>query len=40
VQIIEHRYGALNDGAHGGIVGRLDAIEATLEEAAREAASD
>jgi hypothetical protein len=36
VQMIEHRYGALIDGAHAGIVGRLDAIEAPLEEAAQE----
>jgi hypothetical protein len=26
-----HHYGALIDGAHAGIAGRLDAIEATLE---------
>jgi hypothetical protein len=30
--MIEHHYGALIDGAHAGIVGRLDAIEAALEE--------
>jgi len=32
VEMIEYHYGALIDGAHG-IVGRLDAIEAALEEA-------
>jgi integrase len=37
VAMIEHHYGALIDGAHEGIVGRLDAIEATLDEAARAA---
>ena len=40
VQMIEHHYGALIDGAHAGIVGRLDVIEATLEKAAKEASSD
>jgi integrase len=40
VQMIEHHYGALIDGAHAGIVGRLDAIETTLVEAAKEASSD
>ena len=37
VAMIEHHYGALIDGAHAGIVGRLDAIEIALEEAAKEA---
>jgi integrase len=37
VAMIEHHYGALIDGAHAGIVGRLDAIETALEEAAKEA---
>jgi hypothetical protein len=32
VEMIEHHYGALIDGAHAGIVGRLDAIEASLDE--------
>jgi integrase len=40
VRMIERHYGTLLDGAHAGLVGRLDAIEATLEEATREAASD
>jgi integrase len=39
VAMIEHHYGALIDGAHAGIVGRLDSIEATLAESA-EASSD
>ena len=38
VGMIEHHYGALIDGAHAGIVGRLDAIEMELEEAATEKA--
>ena len=38
--MIEHHYGALIDGAHAGIVGRLDAIETALEEAAKDAASE
>jgi integrase len=33
VLMIERHYGALLDGAHAGIVGRLDAHEAALEEA-------
>jgi hypothetical protein len=37
VAMIEHHYGVLIDGAHAGIVGRLDAIETALEEAAKEA---
>jgi integrase len=40
VSMIEHHYGALIDGAHAGIVGRLDVIEAALAEAAKEASSD
>jgi hypothetical protein len=40
VPMIEHHYGALIDGAHAGIVGRLDAIETELENAAKEATSD
>ena len=40
VAMIEHHYGALIDRAHAGIVGRLDAIESALEEAAKEASSD
>src|SRR6266516_4885035 len=35
VGMIEHHYGALIDGARAGIVGRLDAIEAALEEGAK-----
>lgn len=38
VEMIEHHYGALIDGAHAGLVGRLDAIEAALIKAAEEAA--
>ena len=38
VAMIEHHYGALIDGAHAGIVGRLDAIETTLEESTTDAA--
>lgn len=30
VRVIEKHYGALLDGAHAGLVGRLDAIEAEL----------
>ena len=33
VAMIERHYGALLDGAHAGIVGRLDALEAGLEQA-------
>ena len=32
--MIERHYGALLDGAHAGIAGRLDALEAELEQAA------
>ena len=32
VRMIERHYGALLDGAHAGIAGRLDALEAELEE--------
>ena len=39
VGMIEHHYGALIDGAHAGIVGRLDAIETTLEAAAKNRVS-
>jgi hypothetical protein len=39
VEMIQHHYGALIDGADAGIVGRLDAIETALEEA-KEAKSD
>ena len=38
VRMIERHYGALLDGAHAGIAGRLDALEAELEKAAEEAA--
>jgi hypothetical protein len=38
VGMIEAHYGALLDGAHDGIVERLDAIEAALTKAAEEAA--
>lgn len=34
VLMIERHYGALLDGAHAGIAGRLDALEAELEQAA------
>ena len=34
--MIERHYGTLIDGAHAGIVGRLDAIEAALESAQAE----
>jgi hypothetical protein len=33
VRMIAKHYGALLDGAHAGIVGRLDALEAELEQA-------
>ncbi len=36
VQMIEAAYGALLDGAHAGIAGRLDALDAELERAGRE----
>ena len=36
VAMIERHYGTLLDGAHAGIAGRLDAIEAQLEQAAVE----
>jgi len=32
VRMIERHYGALLDGARAGIAGRLDALEAELEE--------
>ena len=34
VAMIERHYGTLIGGAHAGIVGRLDALEAELEHAA------
>jgi integrase len=40
VLMIERHYGALLDGAHAGIAGRLDAVEAELERAADEAAEE
>jgi hypothetical protein len=33
--MIERHYGTLIGGAHAGIAGRLDAIEAELEQAAK-----
>ena len=33
VRMIERHYGTLLDGAHAGIAGRLDALEAELEQA-------
>jgi integrase len=36
VAMIERHYGALLDGAHAGIAGRLDALEAQLEQAAED----
>jgi hypothetical protein len=40
VAMIERQYGALLDGAHAGIAGRLDALEAELEQHAAEAEAD
>jgi hypothetical protein len=40
VAMIERQYGALLDGAHAGIAGRLDALEAELEQQAAEAEAD
>ena len=40
VRMIERHYGALLDGAGAGISGRLDALEAQLEQGARAEASD
>jgi SAM-dependent methyltransferase len=40
VRMIERHYGALLDGAHAGIAGRLDALEASLARAAEQAAAD
>jgi hypothetical protein len=34
VRMIERHYGAWLEGAHAGIAGRLDALEAELEQAA------
>ena len=38
VAMIERHYGTLIGGAHAEIAGRLDALEAELEQAAEEAA--
>jgi hypothetical protein len=38
--MIERQYGALLDGAHAGIAGRLDALEAELGQQAAEAEAD
>ena len=40
VAMIERHYGTLLDGAHAGIAGRLDTIEAELEQAAEDDAAD
>jgi hypothetical protein len=40
VAMIERHYGALLDGAHAGIVSRLDALEAELEQAATAEAGE
>jgi hypothetical protein len=40
VAMIERHYGTLLDGAHAGIAGLLNALEAELEQASREAAED
>jgi hypothetical protein len=40
VRMIEKHYGALLDGAQAGLAGRLDAIEAKLEEAPEALASE
>ena len=40
VLMIERHYGALLDGAGAGIAGRLNAIEAELEQAAEARAED
>ena len=37
--MIERHYGALLDGAHAGIAGRLDALEAELERGAESGGS-
>jgi hypothetical protein len=37
VAMIERHYGALLDGAHAGIAGRLDSLEAELEQAEDDA---
>jgi hypothetical protein len=36
--MIERHYGALLDGAHAGIAGRLDALEDQLEKVAKQEA--
>ena len=38
--MIERHYGTLIGGAHAGIAGRLDALEAALEQAAEDAADN
>ena len=38
--LIERHYGTLIGGAHAGIAGRLDALEAALEQAAEDAADN
>jgi hypothetical protein len=40
VRMIERHYGALIDGAHAAITGRLEVLEQTLEQAADAEASD
>jgi len=40
VRMIEKHYGALLDGAHAGIAGRLDAIEAELEQQVKDEAGE
>ncbi len=39
VSMIEAHYGALIDTAHAGILGRLEAIESTLQHASNETES-
>jgi ABC-type phosphate/phosphonate transport system substrate-binding protein len=39
VRMIERHYGALLDGAHAAITGRLDALEAELEQATEKGGS-
>jgi hypothetical protein len=40
VAMIERHYGTLIGGAHAGIAGRLDALEAELERAAKDEAAE
>lgn len=40
VLMIERHYGALLDGAQAGIAGRLDALEAAMEQAAKVEAAE